>query len=50
MDNGPTPRVRTIEEADPAGEGGPLGLAITEDEKTVFAYYTPPPMTTGSSR
>ena len=40
MDNGSTSRVRTIEEADPAGEGGLLGLAITEDEKTVFAYYT----------
>ena len=25
---------------DPAGEGGLLGLAITKDEKTVFAYYT----------
>jgi glucose/arabinose dehydrogenase len=33
-------RLRTIHEADPAGEGGLLGLAITEDEKTVFAYYT----------
>jgi glucose/arabinose dehydrogenase len=32
--------VRTIDEADPAGEGGLLGLAITPDEKTVFAYYT----------
>jgi glucose/arabinose dehydrogenase len=32
--------VRTIDEADPAGEGGLLGLAITSDEKTVFAYYT----------
>jgi glucose/arabinose dehydrogenase len=40
VDNGSTSRVRTIEEADPAGEGGLLGLAITEDEKTVFAYYT----------
>jgi glucose/arabinose dehydrogenase len=35
-----TSEVRTIDEADPAGEGGLLGLAITEDEKTVFAYYT----------
>jgi glucose/arabinose dehydrogenase len=33
-------RLRTIDEADPAGEGGLLGLAITADEKTVFAYYT----------
>jgi glucose/arabinose dehydrogenase len=40
VDNGSTSRVRTIEEADPAGEGGLLGLAITKDEKTVFAYYT----------
>jgi glucose/arabinose dehydrogenase len=32
--------VTTIEDADPAGEGGLLGLAITTDEKTVFAYYT----------
>jgi glucose/arabinose dehydrogenase len=38
--SGSTSRVRTIDEADPAGEGGLLGLAITEDEKTVFAYYT----------
>jgi aldose sugar dehydrogenase len=38
--NGSTARVRTIHEADPAGEGGLLGLAITDDEKTVFAYYT----------
>jgi glucose/arabinose dehydrogenase len=35
-----TSEIRTIDEADPAGEGGLLGLAITEDEKTVFAYYT----------
>jgi glucose/arabinose dehydrogenase len=35
-----TSAVRTIDEADPAGEGGLLGLAITPDEKTVFAYYT----------
>ena len=40
VSNGSTSRVRTIDEADPAGEGGLLGLAITEDEKTVFAYYT----------
>jgi glucose/arabinose dehydrogenase len=38
--SGSSSRVRTIDEADPAGEGGLLGLAITEDEKTVFAYYT----------
>jgi glucose/arabinose dehydrogenase len=37
---GSTSRLRTIDEADPAGEGGLLGLAITADEKTVFAYYT----------
>ena len=40
VDNGSASRVRTIDEADPAGEGGLLGLAITDDEKTVFAYYT----------
>lgn len=40
VSKGSTSRVRTIDEADPAGEGGLLGLAITEDEKTVFAYYT----------
>ena len=38
--NGSTSLVRTIDQADPAGEGGLLGLAITENEKTVFAYYT----------
>jgi glucose/arabinose dehydrogenase len=38
--DGSTSTVRTIDEADPAGEGGLLGLAITPDEKTVFAYYT----------
>jgi len=38
--DGSTSTVRTIDEADPAGEGGLLGLAITPDEKTVFGYYT----------
>jgi len=38
--DGSTSTVRTIDEADPAGEGGLLGLAMTPDEKTVFAYYT----------
>jgi aldose sugar dehydrogenase len=38
--DGSTSTVRTINEADPAGEGGLLGLTITPDEKTVFAYYT----------
>jgi glucose/arabinose dehydrogenase len=32
--------LRTIEEADPGGEGGLLGLAVTADESRVFAYYT----------
>ena len=36
---GSTSELRTIDEADPAGEGGLLGLAITENERTVFAYY-----------
>ena len=38
--NDSTSIVGTIDEASPAGEGGLLGLAITKDEKTVFAYYT----------
>jgi glucose/arabinose dehydrogenase len=38
--NGSTSLVRTIDEASPAGEGGLMGLAITKDEKAVFAYYT----------
>jgi glucose/arabinose dehydrogenase len=38
--DGSTSTVRTIDEADPAGEGGLLGLAITPDEETVFAYHT----------
>src|SRR4029453_11845891 len=38
--NDSTSLVRTIDEASPAGEGGLMGLAITKDEKTVFAYYT----------
>lgn len=33
-------RLRTIDEAQPAGEGGLLGLAVTPDERRVFAYYT----------
>jgi glucose/arabinose dehydrogenase len=38
--NGSTSDLRTIDEADPSGEGGLLGLAITDNEKTVFQYYT----------
>ena len=38
--NGSKSVIKTIDEADPAGEGGLLGLAITKDEKAVFAYYT----------
>jgi glucose/arabinose dehydrogenase len=38
--DGSTSTIKTIDEANPAGEGGLLGLAITADEKTVFAYYT----------
>jgi glucose/arabinose dehydrogenase len=38
--NGSISNVTTIDQVDPAGEGGLLGLAITPDEKTVFAYYT----------
>jgi glucose/arabinose dehydrogenase len=39
-DGSATKRLRAIEDADPAGEGGLLGLAITPDESRVFAYYT----------
>jgi len=35
--NNSTSPVRTIDEASPAGEGGLMGLAVTKDEKTVFA-------------
>jgi glucose/arabinose dehydrogenase len=35
----PTPLL-TIDDARPAGEGGLLGLAATQDQQTVFAYYT----------
>jgi glucose/arabinose dehydrogenase len=40
VDGGSTTPLRTIDEAQPGGEGGLLGLAATADEKTVFAYYT----------
>jgi glucose/arabinose dehydrogenase len=39
-EGGQTRPLRTIEDAQPAGEGGLLGLAITDDERTIFAYYT----------
>ncbi len=32
--------LRTIDEAQPSGEGGLLGLAVTPDERQVFAYYS----------
>jgi glucose/arabinose dehydrogenase len=32
--------LRTVDEADPGGEGGLLGLLASKDERTVFAYYT----------
>ena len=35
-----TETLRTIDDAEPSGEGGLLGLAITADESRVFAYYT----------
>jgi glucose/arabinose dehydrogenase len=31
---------RTIDEAEPGGEGGLLGLLASRDERTIFAYYT----------
>ena len=39
VDGDATP-VRTIDDARPAGEGGLLGLAVSKDQQTVFAYYT----------
>ncbi len=33
-------QLRAMDEANPSGEGGLLGLAVTADEKTVFAYFT----------
>ncbi len=38
--DGRATRLRTIDDARPAGEGGLLGLAATQDQQTVFAYYT----------
>ena len=35
-----TTLVRTVNEADPAGEAGLLGLLASKDEHTIFAYYT----------
>jgi glucose/arabinose dehydrogenase len=32
--------VRTIDQADPGGEAGLLGLVASKDERTIFAYYT----------
>jgi glucose/arabinose dehydrogenase len=32
--------VRTIDQADPGGEAGLLGLLASKDERTIFAYYT----------
>ena len=32
--------LRTLEGVEPGGEGGLLGLAVTPDERQVFAYYT----------
>ncbi len=40
IDGASTTPLRTIDEAQPGGEGGLLGLTITADQKTVFAYYT----------
>jgi aldose sugar dehydrogenase len=39
VDGRATP-LRTIGDARPGGEGGLLGLAVTQDEQTVFTYYT----------
>jgi glucose/arabinose dehydrogenase len=32
--------VRTIDQADPGGEAGLLGLVASKNERTIFAYYT----------
>jgi len=40
VDGASTTVLRTIDEAQPGGEGGLLGLTATADQKTVFAYYT----------
>ncbi len=40
VDDGQETQLRTIDDASPAGEGGLLGLAVTADEQTVFAYFT----------
>ena len=40
VQDGQAAPLRTIDDASPAGEGGLLGLAVTADEQTVFAYFT----------
>ena len=35
-----TESVATLSEVEPAGEGGLLGIALSPDTKTLFAYYT----------
>ena len=35
-----TTDVRTIDQVDPAGEGGLLGLLASKNERTILAYYT----------
>jgi glucose/arabinose dehydrogenase len=40
VQGGNATELRTIKEAEPAGEGGLLGLAISKDQRTVFAYFT----------
>ena len=39
-DGSATKLLRTVEDTAPSAEGGLLGLAITADERRVFAYYT----------
>jgi len=40
IENGKVSTVRTIDQTDPGGEGGLLGLLASKDQRTIFAYYT----------
>ncbi len=40
VDGADSTPVATLSDVDPGGEGGLLGLVITPDQKTLFAYYS----------